>query len=157
MCWLLLKVLSEFFMRKRQVSFKVGPSRSRKRGKTCRQKVFSAFRNWEPGEVLPCKWKRWVSLPYDEVCPSKSRQMRNRIEEDKPGRSLKLDCSSSSWGRSKDVTIGAKIQAQDGRRHYSTYYWQRAHIWSSYKQIRDKPTEKSAGLINRPSQKGLSK
>lgn len=69
-------------MRKRQVSFKVGPSRSRKRGKTCRQKrSFLPFVTESQVKFYLVRVEEVSSLPYDEVCPSKSRQMRNRIEE----------------------------------------------------------------------------
>ena len=94
------------------------------------------------------------SLPYDEVCSSKSRKTRKRTEDKtKTRKEPELDCHSSSWS-SKDIMAEWKHKPQDGRRYYSTYNWQRAHIWNSYKQTRDNPIEKWAGLINRYFTKG---
>ena len=116
------------------------------------KKVFSAFHKWEPGEVIPCKSEKgefsalWWSLS----------QKAAREEKTKSRKEPELDGRSSLWS-SKDITVEWKRKPQEGRRYRSAYNWQRAYIGNTYKQIRDNPVEEWAGLINRPSQKGLSK
>ena len=104
---------------KKLVSLKVGPSRSRKRGKTCRQKrSFLPFVTESQVKFYLVRVEEVSSLPYDEVCPSKSRQMRNR-GEDKPGRSLSLTAAhphgrqkTSRWSENTSRRTGEDITAR---------------------------------------------
>lgn len=73
----------------------------------------------------------------------------------KPGSSLSLIAAhphghqkTSWWSENTSHRVGEDTTA---------YITDKEPISGANKQIRDKPIEKWAGLINRPSQKGLSK